>query len=96
MITSVYSKGSSTCAECKKKFLSYTQTQKREREREKKARIRKMSLGKHLETLLKVVKCVESNAMAVIKEVVEALSRLNLKTKERSSEAHLLPYFRLL
>lgn len=29
--------------------------------------------------------------MVAIKEVVEALGRLNLKTKERSSVAHLLP-----
>lgn len=36
-----------------------------------------------------VVKCVESNVTVAIKEVVEALGRLSLKTKVRSSVAHL-------
>lgn len=43
----------------------------------------------HLGTLLMVVKCVESNVVVVIKEVVEALGRSSSKMKVRSSVAHL-------
>lgn len=47
-------------------------------------------MNKHLETLIMAAECVVLTVVVVIMEVTEALGRLSLKTKARSSVAQIL------